>query len=286
MSTYDIDDKFSAEPREIVRANHGMNWAGLPQSDFICPGLVNQRISQNGVVLQSPVHMSDEPRERKALPRRSETHLTEKSERSIRIESAATEVSVRPCMQVKLAMTMGGSEIDTCRGESIHMVRSTHWINCVDDLLSRGQAFLYEGKESTSLLISIAAKAQTCARAPSSAPHSCGCGPGRVGRSATALAIVGALRIRVVTSTTSLISVSESPVSIDHDRPGSPVNKMSTNLRPERTKNARKVTYAARGPGEDAWAVHRCTGRSLRRMGMRGHLFAVHDNTRSSGICP
>ena len=116
MSTHDINDKFSAEPREIVRANHGMNWAGVSQPDFICPGLVNQQISQNGVVLQSPVHMSDEPREWKALPRRGETHLAEKSERSIRIEPAATEVGVGPCVQVKLAMSMGGSEIDTCRG--------------------------------------------------------------------------------------------------------------------------------------------------------------------------
>jgi hypothetical protein len=118
MSTHDINYKFSAESRQIVRANHGMHWAGLPQPEFICPRLISQQLSQNAVVLQSPVHMSDESRERKALPRRGETHLTEESERSIRVESAATEVGVRPCMQVKLAMTMGVSEIDTCGGES------------------------------------------------------------------------------------------------------------------------------------------------------------------------
>jgi hypothetical protein len=46
------------------------------------------------------------------------------------------------------------------------MVRSTYWINCVDDLLSRSQAILYEGKESTRLLILIAeegANVRTCA---------------------------------------------------------------------------------------------------------------------------
>jgi hypothetical protein len=32
------------------------------------------------------------------------------------------------------------------------------WINCVDNLLSRSQALLDEGKESTSLLILIAEK--------------------------------------------------------------------------------------------------------------------------------
>jgi hypothetical protein len=156
MSAHDINDEFTAEFRQIVRANHGMNWTGLPQSDFIRPRLVKQQISQHGVVFQCPFHMRDEPRERKAFPRRREAHLTEKSERSVRIESAGKEVGFRPCLQVKLAMAMGRGEIDTCCGESTHMVRSTHWINCVHDLLSRSQALLYEGKESTSLLILIA----------------------------------------------------------------------------------------------------------------------------------
>ena len=133
-----------------------MNWAGLPQPNFICPGLVNQQISQNGIVPHGPVHMSDESREWKALPRRGETHLSEESERSIRIESAATQVGVRPGMQVKLSLTMRRGEIDACRGEQTHMVRSTQRINCVDDLLSRGQALLDEGKQSTSLLIAVA----------------------------------------------------------------------------------------------------------------------------------
>ena len=102
--------------------------------------------------------MSDEAREREALPRRTETYLTEKSERSIWIESAATEVGVGPCRQVKLALTVGGSEIDTCRGESTHVVRSTHWINCVDDLLARSQSLLYKRKESAILFIRITEK--------------------------------------------------------------------------------------------------------------------------------
>lgn len=148
MSTHDINDKLSAEFRQIVHANHGMNWAGLPQSEFIGPRLVNQQLSQSGVVFQSPVHMSDEPRERKALPRRAETHLTEKSERRIRIKSASKEVGVRPCTQVKLAVTMGRSEIDTCGGKSAYLVGPMRRINRVDDLLSRSQAGLYEGKQS------------------------------------------------------------------------------------------------------------------------------------------
>ena len=156
MGAHDVNDKFTAEFREIVAANHGMNWTGLPQPDFVGPGLVDQQIGQHGIVPKSPVHMSDESREWKALPRRSETHLTEKSERYIRIESAATQVGVRPGKQVKLAMTMRSSEIDARRSESAHMVRSTHGINCVDDLLSPGQAILYEGKQSTSLLIVVA----------------------------------------------------------------------------------------------------------------------------------
>ena len=148
MSTHDIDDKLSAEFRQIVHANHGMNWPGLPKPEFIGPCLVNEQFRQCGVVFQSPVHMSYEPRERKALPRRTETHLIEKSERCIRIESASKQVGVCPAMQVKLAMIMCRSEIDTCRGKSAHLVRPTRWINCVDDLLPRSQAGLYEGKKS------------------------------------------------------------------------------------------------------------------------------------------
>ena len=156
MSTHDIDDKFSAESGQIVRANHGMICAGLPQSEFICPGLVNQQISQDGLVLQGPVHMSDEPRERKALSRRTGPHLTKKGERRIRIEPAAPEVGLRPRMQVKLAMTMRGVEIDACRGKSAYMVRPTRRVNRVDDLLSRIQARLDEGKQSTVRFIHIA----------------------------------------------------------------------------------------------------------------------------------
>jgi hypothetical protein len=145
MSTNDINDKFSAEFCQIVQANHRMNWPRLAEAEFICPGLVDQQISQIGAVLRGPVHVSDESRERKALPRSTETHLTEKGERSIWFESAAAEVGVRPGMQVKLAMTMGRSEIDTCRCEPVHVVRPTRWINRVDDLLSRVQARLYKG---------------------------------------------------------------------------------------------------------------------------------------------
>ena len=170
MSAHDINNKFPAESRQIVRANHRMSWAGLPQSEFICPRLVNQQLSQIGIVLQSPIHMSDETCERKALPRRTEAYLTEKSERCIRIESAATEVSVGPCMQVKLAMIMGRSEIDTCRGVSTHMVRSTRRINRMDDFLSRSQARLNEGKKSAVLFSPVAeegtnvrASAEQCA---------------------------------------------------------------------------------------------------------------------------
>ena len=148
MSTHDIDDKLSAEFRQIVHANHGMNRPGLPESEFIGPRLVNEQLRQSGVVFQSPVHMSDEPRERKPLPRCTETHLAEKSERCVRIESAFQEVGVRPSMQVKLAMTMGRGEIDTCRGKSAYLIRPMRWINCVDDLLPRSQAGLYEGKKS------------------------------------------------------------------------------------------------------------------------------------------
>ena len=166
MSAHHINNKFSAEFRQIVRANDRMNRAGLPESNFIRPRLVNQQLSKNGVVVQGPVHMSDEAREREALPRRREAYLTEKAERSIWIESAAPEVGVRPCMQVELALTMGGGEIDTCRRESAHMVRSTHWINCVDDLLSRSQSLLYKRKESAVLFICIAEKsANMCAGA-------------------------------------------------------------------------------------------------------------------------
>jgi hypothetical protein len=156
MSTHDINDKFSTAFRQIVQANHGMIRAGVPQSEFICPRLVNQQISQNGVVPQGPVHMRDEPRERKSLPRRTETHLTEKSERCIRIKSAAPKVGVRPRMQVKLAMAMRRGEIDARRGKSTHMFSPTRWINRVDNFLSCGQASLYERKKSTVLFIHIA----------------------------------------------------------------------------------------------------------------------------------
>jgi hypothetical protein len=99
-------------------------------------------------------------------------------------------------------------------------------------------------------------KAQTCARAPSNAPHSCGCERGKMGRSTANLAIVGTSPFRVITSTTSLISVLKRPVSTDHDRLGPRVKNANTDSRPEWTKNARKVTYTARDTGEDACAVH------------------------------
>ena len=90
-----------------------MNWAGVRQSILIGPGFVYQQLSQHGVVLERPVHMSDEPGKWKALLRGAETDLTEKSKGAIRIEFAATQVRVGPCMQVKLTLSMGRREINT-----------------------------------------------------------------------------------------------------------------------------------------------------------------------------
>jgi hypothetical protein len=102
--------------------------------------------------------MGDETGTRKTLPCRTSFLLAEEGERSLSIESAATEVGFRPCKQVKSALLMGRSEIDTCCGKPIDIVGPLRWVNRMNDLLASRQALLHEGKESAILVVGIAEK--------------------------------------------------------------------------------------------------------------------------------
>ena len=140
MCTQDVDDRVASEFGKVVHANDRVV--------MVTPNIVHARFELDEVVdvrcIFGPVHVANNPTERKAALRVAAGQLFEYFQHAIRIESAVAKVGVGVRPKLQLPALLSGCRIDPCRIQPLQVNVSLERIHDVNSLVATLESVLDE----------------------------------------------------------------------------------------------------------------------------------------------
>jgi hypothetical protein len=150
MRPYDVNHRVSAKLRKIVHADDRVVMA---TPHIIYPRFERDEIVDVRSAFSRPVHLADNPAERKSAVGVAAGQLLERLQHPILIETAVTKICFRIGLNLELPTLLGGCRVDPYLNQPLLMVMMLIRINDVNRLVTTLEPVLNERKQHAILFV-------------------------------------------------------------------------------------------------------------------------------------